>query len=945
MRILEPIIRAVGQLSFRNKLRATAALFGIPLLIAAGALLLALNERVARLELENAAIAVQVPSVQLMGNLHLAHAAAEAAVEGGEGLEAPLANYRKSALAALPALAAALESPALKKQLKAETLVVKDHAALERKIGEADAQGLAELTAALRGDFDKINELSGLLVDGDAASSRLLDIMTTHLSGLVDTAGRSAQLGAVVLVKKSVRGSRRTDLTLQRGNFDALVLWSMDNLQKVSRDHPGLAAALGDAGSRLNATYLPIQEAMTTKMLDTSDFDMTPATFVALVGRSLEETVEIGGVLASSAETLLGDRLAALVYQRNAIVALIALGLVFVLASFVAAYISIMRGLNGLADAVNTMAAGDLNARVAISSADELGDVGRQFNEMASSLAQRTAELREKTNDIHTMLHEMQQGILTIVDGGVIHPEYSSFLEKIYETGEVAGQSATRLLFGDTDLGTDALDQVLVTLSACIGEDRMNFDFNGHLLPTEAKLLLGDGRAKYLEYSWSPIVDESDTVEKILVVVRDVTELRQLAAEAEHQKHELALIGQILRVSQEKFHDFIESARGFLDQNEALLTDALQADADLVAQLFRNMHTIKGNARTFGFLHLTNRVHEAEQAYDDLRRNPAAGFDKAALLVQLASVRAGIDEYEHLNDVTLGRKGPGRRGSAEKYVMVERADVEQRVSALEAIDFHAAHRDTLVAMLEQLRVDMHLIGTETINDILAGVFDSLPSLAKELDKAVPVVDVSDSGIRLKNQVSDMMRNIFMHLYRNSLDHGIEAPADRVSAGKPAHGCIRLSLSMTPDAVMLCLSDDGRGLALARIRAKAEEKGLIDAARPVSDDEVAQLVFASGFSTASAVTEVSGRGVGMDAVRGFVKREGGDIRLCFLDDSAGAEYRRFETVITLPAKFAVQVLPKAASSPVHGHDAPGQRSGKPRLLDKVLALPGTLITAK
>lgn len=945
MRLLEPIVRAVGQLSFRNKLRATAALFGIPLLVAAGALLMTLNARVSEIELEQAALKTQIPAGKLLASLHQLHAALLAYQEGAGDLDAFIGDKKSAARGVLPELAASLDAPRLQTIISGEQRLLGNWRTIDERILVADSADLEALLSRLRAEFDKLNEESGLLIDGDASSSRLLDIMTTHVPGLIDTAGRSAQLGAVVLTKQSVRGSRRTDLTVQRGNFDALVQWSLDGMQKVSREHPALTDALGETASRLNANYLGVQEAITTKMLDTTDFGMTPLAFIQLVGNALDETTAISGVLVEAADTLLSERLTRLTLERNAVVAFMLLGLIFILASFVAAYISIMRGLNGLSAAVNTMASGDLEARVAVSSRDELGDVGKQFNLMAESLARRTAELREKTNDIHTMLHEMQQGILTIVDGGVIHPEYSSFLEKIFETGEVAGQSATKLLFGDTDLGTDALDQVLVTLSACIGEDRMNFDFNGHLLPTKAKLSLGDGRAKYLEYSWSPICDESDSVEKILVVVRDVTELRQLEAEAEHQKHELALIGQVLRVSQEKFHDFIESARGFLDQNEALLGNALHADNELVAQLFRNMHTIKGNARTFGFLHLTNRVHEAEQAYEELRRDPAANFDKAALLDQLAFVRAGINEYEHLNDVTLGRKGPGRRGSAEKYVMIERADVEQRIAELAAIDIHSAHRDTLVAILEQLRVDMHLIGTETVNDILAGVFDSLPSLAKELDKAVPVIEVSDAGIRLKNQVSDMMRNIFMHLYRNSLDHGIEGPADRVAAGKPAHGSIRLSLSMTPDAVMLCLSDDGRGLALARIRAKAEEKGLIGATQPASDEEVAQLVFASGFSTASAVTEVSGRGVGMDAVRGFVKREGGDIRLCFLDDSVGAEYRRFETVITLPAKFAVEVPSKSVISLVDDDAISRLQSGKPRLIDRMLALPGTLIAAK
>jgi chemotaxis protein histidine kinase CheA len=94
------------------------------------------------------------------------------------------------------------------------------------------------------------------------------------------------------------------------------------------------------------------------------------------------------------------------------------------------------------------------------------------------------------------------------------------------------------------------------------------------------------------------------------------------------------------------------------------------------------------------------------------------------------------------------------------------------------------------------------------------------------------------------------------------------------------------------------------LALGFIRNKAIEKKLITEEQNTPDEQVAQLIFASGFSTAEKVTEVSGRGVGMDAVKGFIEREGGTIQLRFLDDIKG-DYRQFETVLSLPEKFAMQ----------------------------------------
>jgi len=370
------------------------------------------------------------------------------------------------------------------------------------------------------------------------------------------------------------------------------------------------------------------------------------------------------------------------------------------------------------------------------------------------------------------------------------------------------------------------------------------------------------------------------------------------------QKRELQMIGQILAVNQEKFHEFVDSSRRFVGENQALLEAADDKHPELVTQLFRNMHTIKGNARTYGLLHLTNVVHEAEQAYDELRKNSEMVFAKDALLEQLQGVMVSIEEYASLNEVKLGRKGPGRRGSAEKYVMVQRTQIEKMVADLESINQRDSKPVELVAALKQIQLDLSLIGTEPLSNILDGVFDSLPALARELGKEPPALKVNDSGMFIRNQISDLLRNVFMHLYRNSMDHGIESAADRVAKGKNPVGAIQLDMAIEKQQLVLRLKDDGKGLALGYIRNKAREKGLISEGATVSDEEVAKLIFAAGFSTATAVTEVSGRGVGMDAVQDFIKREGGEIRLVLTDNAEGADYRSFETVIYLPAKYAV-----------------------------------------
>lgn len=518
-------------------------------------------------------------------------------------------------------------------------------------------------------------------------------------------------------------------------------------------------------------------------------------------------------------------------------------------------------------------------------------------------VAERTSQLRQKTNDIQAMLENMPQGVLTVLPGGVIHPEYSAYMETIFDTKDIAGKTLMDLVFTNTSLGSDALSTVEVAVGSVIGEDSMNYEFNSHLLVTEFDKTMPNGDVKSLELSWSPITDDNDTVEKLMLCVRDVTELKRLASEAGAQKRELEIIGEILGVSQEKFGEFIDSAKKFVAENKEILEKTPQKDMDAVGLLFRNMHTIKGNARTYGLLNMTNTVHETEQVYDELRKDPEKVWEQESMLAQLAEVDALLDEYHKINDVKLGRKGPGRRGSVEKFLMVEKDQVARALELIKAAK--AADAQAMANALHEVDQTLSLIGTEKIDHVLAGILESMPSLAKELGKEPPKISIEDHGIVVRTQIVGLLKNVFTHVFRNSMDHGLETADVREAAGKSAAGHIRLNLSIKDGRLQFKLGDDGRGLAVAKIRQKAIDNGLIPADGNTPPEEIAQLIFASGFSTAEKVTEVSGRGVGMDAVKGFLQREGGDVAIHFTDNVV-ADMRPFELVITLPEKFAAHL---------------------------------------
>ena len=192
-----------------------------------------------------------------------------------------------------------------------------------------------------------------------------------------------------------------------------------------------------------------------------------------------------------------------------------------------------------------------------------------------------------------------------------------------------------------------------------------------------------------------------------------------------------------------------------------------------------------------------------------------------------------------------------------------------------------------------------MVEFEAISERLYGV---VRQAAKEMGKQVKL-DIIGGSIDMDRGVLDRMAPAFEHLLRNSVAHGIENPEVRLAAGKPAGGTITIALQHQSNEVSVSFSDDGAGLDLTRIRRKAFESGLASDAYTRSDADVANLIFLPGFSTAAVVTEMSGRGIGMDVVRSEMNALGGRIET----SSVVGAGTRFNLVLPLTTAVTQVVL--------------------------------------
>ena len=205
--------------------------------------------------------------------------------------------------------------------------------------------------------------------------------------------------------------------------------------------------------------------------------------------------------------------------------------------------------------------------------------------------------------------------------------------------------------------------------------------------------------------------------------------------------------------------------------------------------------------------------------------------------------------------------------------------------------------ETLSQHLRELQEGVMAIRTQPVKSVFSRMPRLVRELSAQLGKDVRLV-VTGEATEIDKTVVEQLADPLTHLIRNALDHGIEPPTAREAAGKPPQGVIHLGAEQRGGRILIEISDDGRGINRSRVLERARERGLVADNAVLSDAEIDELIFLPSFSTAAAVSSVSGRGVGMDVVRRNIQELGGRITL----DSREGAGSRF--VLSLPLTLAV-----------------------------------------
>ena len=448
---------------------------------------------------------------------------------------------------------------------------------------------------------------------------------------------------------------------------------------------------------------------------------------------------------------------------------------------------------------------------------------------LEKKVEERTVEIRRRNRDMRLVLDSVREGLVMVDAAGRLSGEHSRALEQWFGSYEPGQTFASYLAQSCPDFGA------WFELSwEAIGDGFLPLQLAVDQLPDG---VVADGRHYRIDYE--PTVDGDGQLQQMLIVISDIT-ADVASAEAEARQRESLTV----------FERLLEDRPGFIDfygETARLIERAEQACRHELAVTKRCLHTVKGNASLFGVESVARLCHEAE---DRLAEGESHAFEAAML-----ALRERWEEFSATVDRLLGKQGE------DSLVLTN----EQYADLLQVVVAGESHEEIVRCL-----VDLRLEPTEVR---LTRFAEQAQALASRLCKGELDVEVGGNGVRLERERFAGFWSSLTHVLRNAVDHGIEEPEQRQACGKASGGRLVLETYETDDQIVLEVRDDGRGIDWGAVRCKAAELGI-----ECESDSPYDALFANGLSTCQDVTELSGRGVGLAAVREACDQVGGSIEV-------------------------------------------------------------------
>ncbi|ERP31644.1 ATP-binding protein [Chitinivibrio alkaliphilus] len=549
-----------------------------------------------------------------------------------------------------------------------------------------------------------------------------------------------------------------------------------------------------------------------------------------------------------------------------------------------------------LSESAKVISDGNYNFKIERTSDDEVGILSETFDEMRQTIKQYTEHLQDiiddKMRQVKDILNNIDQGLMTLDFDGNIGEEYSLISNKILNVEDVSQQDVYSLLRLDT-AGKKRFDTWLALVKKMHTKQRWKkIEKLAPIHELQFQTLSDDSNADdtFVNVAYQKVFDKEGNLSKLMLLTKDITESRkremQMEAERLQHENEMKTILGVANTPEEEMIDFMKDTKTRLDAIMAKIASHLEGVArereqypDRDAQyaipqedvdiLYRDLHTLKGNGGSYGFELFSTYAHEAEDRLEELRspvsiRRSDTLESMKHLLEKMQAEYGAIDEKVKLIN--------GSKEMVYVSVPAERVEYIQTLTR-DLIEEYGEEKipHELFATAEKLSWKPFLTQGRKYQK-------SAMKAARSLKKEIEFVFVDENKL-VPGDIFKGVDESIMHIVRNAVAHGIEPNEVRQEKNKGI-GQVLFSVDFDEEKRIIKIADDGAGIDRDVILKKAIERGLTTEqdASNLSDQDVYAFLFDSGFSTADSLSDISGRGVGLDVVKDNIERANGTVEI-------------------------------------------------------------------
>lgn len=523
---------------------------------------------------------------------------------------------------------------------------------------------------------------------------------------------------------------------------------------------------------------------------------------------------------------------------------------------------TIVRPLDRLVQAARRIGRGEAGVRVQLERSDELGRLATVFNTMSEAIVERETRLAMAMGSLRELFDHMRQAIVVFGADGRLEGEASREAARLFAGRALPGAPVQEVLYSELSGGVEG--QALVQwIELVFASPASAWHELAEFAPKEAWVERAPGDMRYVRLEFQPVF-QGERIARVMLLASDESEVKRLETEVrskdeEHARH-LAAMRRLVAGGGQIFVTFMETSIERIERCQALLHSAEHVSPVELHEIFQHVHTIKGEARAFDLDRLAKESAQLEeelaaaQAERRCAEGIAIGPVRESWTRQFDAMRESLLRAEEL---FIAASPIGR--AVLDQITVSRSEID-RLSELAG-----NRRDELGALVKRL-------AARPFGEATASLVDRVPSWADAHGKRARL-EVVGKELRIPADLARVLPGVLTHLIRNAIAHGIETPEQRVDAGKHEVGIIRITCRADATGITVCVEDDGKGLDHVHLERRAQDL-------KVSGEDTRELVFVPGLSTSEQVTEFSGRGLGLSAVRSQLSAVGCTIRVAY-----------------------------------------------------------------